>query len=179
MPRRCSVCTHHERNAIDAALLAGEAGPAVAARYGLNQSSLYRHVDNHLQATVAKAAAAVGLVPAPVKPPASITDIAQALPALNSLSAVASRLSGVAEHMREERERAGAKGAVGLAIGAAGAERAALADLARMIERVQDAVNAQSQRSDNRWHDLVGVVLEAIPDEETRVAVARRLADAA
>lgn len=185
MPRRCSVCTHPRRTEIDAALIAGQGGSAVALRYGLNQSSLYRHAENHLQKAIARAASAVGLASAPAKPvsrkhrPPHAAALAQSMPTLNSLSAVAERLVGVADHMKEERERAGAKGAAGIAIGAAGAERAALADLAKMIQGVQDAVDRQAQQQDSRWGDLVGVVLDAIPDEETRAAVARRLADAA
>jgi hypothetical protein len=56
MPRRCTVCAHHEREAIDHALVAGEPYRSVANRYeSLSQAAVQRHEENHIPATLAKA----------------------------------------------------------------------------------------------------------------------------
>lgn len=49
MPRRCTVCTHSEREEIDAALVAAsDSLRAIAGRFGVSRSSLMRHRDKHL-----------------------------------------------------------------------------------------------------------------------------------
>lgn len=58
MARRCTVCTHHARQAIDQALVAGESRNGLADRYGLAERSVRRHADNHLPEKLAKAAEA-------------------------------------------------------------------------------------------------------------------------
>ena len=55
MPRVCSVCTHPDRAAIDAALVAATAFPALAALYRVSQDALGRHKANHVPATRARA----------------------------------------------------------------------------------------------------------------------------
>ena len=45
--RVCSVCAHQDREALDAALADGAAVPALAARFGLSASALYRHRARH------------------------------------------------------------------------------------------------------------------------------------
>ncbi|GMA27051.1 hypothetical protein [Arenivirga flava] len=48
MARSCIVCTHPERVAVDAALVAGETQAAVASTYSLPPSSVSRHFRGHL-----------------------------------------------------------------------------------------------------------------------------------
>ena len=56
MPRRCTVCSHPEVEAIDQALVSGEPYRSVANRYeSLSQASVQRHQENHIPATLAKA----------------------------------------------------------------------------------------------------------------------------
>ncbi len=56
MPRRCTVCAHPEREAINKALVAGEPYRSVANRYdSLSQAAVQRHEVNHIPATLAKA----------------------------------------------------------------------------------------------------------------------------
>ncbi len=56
MPRSCTVCSHAGREAIDRALVTGEAVYALARRYSsLSEPALRRHKDAHLPATLAKA----------------------------------------------------------------------------------------------------------------------------
>src|SRR6266566_919960 len=55
MPRVCTVCRHAMREAIDAALVAGESLRPLAARFQLSPSAIRRHQMAHLPATLARA----------------------------------------------------------------------------------------------------------------------------
>src|SRR5215213_2423926 len=55
MPRRCTVCHHPERHSIDGALITGAPYRSVAKRFGLSESSVYRHKTEHLPAHLLKA----------------------------------------------------------------------------------------------------------------------------
>ena len=58
MPRICTICTHTERAAIEASLLADEPLRDIAGRTGTTKSALDRHRD-HIPKTLAKAKDAV------------------------------------------------------------------------------------------------------------------------
>src|SRR3712207_9300377 len=55
MPRRCTVCDHSERHNIDGALVSGTPYRSVAKRFGLSESAVYRHKNEHLPAHLLKA----------------------------------------------------------------------------------------------------------------------------
>ena len=55
MPRRCTVCDHPESHGIDEALVTGAPYRSVAKRFGLSESSVYRHKTEHLPAHLLKA----------------------------------------------------------------------------------------------------------------------------
>jgi transposase-like protein len=55
MPRRCTVCDHPERHGIDEALVTGAPYRSVAKRFGLSESSVYRHKTEHLPDQLLKA----------------------------------------------------------------------------------------------------------------------------
>lgn len=55
MPRTCSVCGHPEREAIDAALVAGAANRRIATQYSLSEAAVRRHRRTHLPASLAAA----------------------------------------------------------------------------------------------------------------------------
>lgn len=55
--RKCAVCAHPERDAIDRDLIAGKMSRQIALNRGISVSSLYRHKRNHLPADLARAAA--------------------------------------------------------------------------------------------------------------------------
>ena len=48
MPRKCSVCHHDDRDAIDAAVIGGAAYRDVARRYDLSKDAVARHRESHL-----------------------------------------------------------------------------------------------------------------------------------
>jgi hypothetical protein len=55
MPMACSVCNHDARPAIDKALAMGHSKRRIAADYGLSESAVHRHFDEHLPARIVKA----------------------------------------------------------------------------------------------------------------------------
>ena len=55
MPRRCTICDHEQREAIDQELVRGASLRDIAGRYRVSKSALERHKANHLPATLAKA----------------------------------------------------------------------------------------------------------------------------
>lgn len=57
MPRTCTVCTHPDRPAIDAALIANESLRNIAKRHGVSAAALFRHRD-HLAGALVQAKAA-------------------------------------------------------------------------------------------------------------------------
>jgi len=58
MPRRCTVCLHPDRPAIDLMLVNHRPFRHISSRFSLSTRSLYRHHDDHLAETLAKAKAA-------------------------------------------------------------------------------------------------------------------------
>lgn len=59
MPRTCTICTHAEREAIDAALVAGQTWRSITERYGVSAGAIARHKDAHIPAALAMAKGAV------------------------------------------------------------------------------------------------------------------------
>src|SRR5215212_1736525 len=55
MPRRCTVCYHPERHSIDESLVTAAPYRSVARRFGLSESSVYRHKTEHLPAHLLRA----------------------------------------------------------------------------------------------------------------------------
>src|SRR5215212_7484877 len=55
MPRRCTVCDHPEKQAIEEALVSGAPYRSVAKRAGLSESAVYRHKTEHLPTHLLKA----------------------------------------------------------------------------------------------------------------------------
>ncbi|MBS3932994.1 MAG: hypothetical protein KGZ35_01425 [Truepera sp.] len=57
MPRRCTICEHAKREALDAALLAGElSNRRIATHYGVTEAALRRHIAaGHIPVRLAKA----------------------------------------------------------------------------------------------------------------------------
>jgi hypothetical protein len=58
VPRRCTVCDHPDRGAIDRCLVEGESSYALAARYGsLSRAAVERHKEGHLPTKLIRAQA--------------------------------------------------------------------------------------------------------------------------
>ncbi len=55
MPRKCTICHHPNRGAIDKALVRRQPFRHIAARFEVSTSALVRHSDDHLPATLLQA----------------------------------------------------------------------------------------------------------------------------
>jgi hypothetical protein len=55
MPKRCSVCSHRDRQAIDSGLIAGTPFRELATRFRLSSSALFRHRNTCLRSQLADA----------------------------------------------------------------------------------------------------------------------------
>jgi hypothetical protein len=65
VPRKCTVCTHADKEAIDEALVGGTALSALAAKYrDISEDALGRHKANHLPAKLVMAEKAAEVVEA-------------------------------------------------------------------------------------------------------------------
>ena len=58
MPRRCTVCEHPDREAIDRALVGDASNRSVASLYDVSEAAVRRHKSNHLPARLVMAAQA-------------------------------------------------------------------------------------------------------------------------
>ncbi len=56
--RVCTICTHAERDALDAALLANESYRSITERYSVSAGAIARHKQEHIPAALAKASEA-------------------------------------------------------------------------------------------------------------------------
>ncbi len=54
MPRQCSICTHSEHEAINAALVGDVANRRIAAQYSVSEQAVRRHREDHLPAIMVK-----------------------------------------------------------------------------------------------------------------------------
>jgi len=55
MPRKCTVCAHPQREAIDQALINGKSLRNVSKQYNVSDTAVFRHNANHLPAALSKA----------------------------------------------------------------------------------------------------------------------------
>jgi hypothetical protein len=62
MGRRCTVCHHPERAAIDRRLVSGEACAHLHREFGFSEASMLRHTKNHVQKPLRAAAIRAGAV---------------------------------------------------------------------------------------------------------------------
>jgi hypothetical protein len=62
MPRVCTVCTHPERAAIDAAIVSGEPLRRIAARAAISEASVRRHKAKCIPASLVKASAVAEVI---------------------------------------------------------------------------------------------------------------------
>jgi hypothetical protein len=95
MPRPCSICTHSQRHAIDAALTAGEALRNMAPRFGTSVTALHRHKHEHLSIPLTQAQHATSDTPQPPTEPAQAAlshEAARTLQQYRALAAECERL---------------------------------------------------------------------------------------
>jgi hypothetical protein len=155
LPRTCLVCVHPQRKAIDRALVSGEPGPSVSAKWGVSPDSVKRHKAAHLplrlvqQQTLDEAREAL--------------DVMQQLKAINAASL---------EVLRKARD--GGQGA--LVLVAVDRVLRQLEFQAKLMGELSDAPQVNVLISPE-WHQVRAVLLVALhPYPEARAAVALQLA---
>ncbi len=155
MPRVCTVCTHSQRAAIDAALVAGESFRYVAERFGTSATALFRHKAEHIPASLTKAQ--------------EVEEVAQAddlLSQVRDLQAAALRILKTAEQA----------GDLKIALGAIREARGNLELLAKLLGELDERPTVNVLIAPE-WHRMRTVLVEVLgPYPDAKVAVAGALA---
>ena len=155
MPRKCLVCSHEQREAIDRALVAGETLAAIAALYCVSKDSVGRHKVKHLPASLALAKEA--------------EEVAQA----DSLMEQVQYLQRKAMSILDRAEKAGD---LRTALQAISAARGVLELLARITGEIETRTALNIVISP-QWVELKGVILEVLaPHPEVQGELVKRLA---
>jgi hypothetical protein len=159
MPRRCSVCTHPDRENIDEALVGATAISAISAKYrDISEDALGRHKANHLPAKLIMAEKA--------------KEVAQA----DSLLEQVRDLQGRALAILDQAEMSGD---LRTALGAIREARGNLELLAKLLGELSDAPQVNLNVS-SEWLQIRAVVvtaLEAHPEAKNSVLRAIRSVD--
>ncbi len=155
MPRVCTVCTHGERESIDAALVAGDSYRSIAERFGTSVAAMFRHRGEHVPAALAQASDA-----------AEVARADTLLDQLGELRADARRIGGKAEDAGDLKTAL-----------------TGVRELVRIVELTAKLVGELDDRPQvnvlvaPEWLLVRATLLEALgPHPEARQAVAARLA---
>ena len=157
MPQTCSICTHPERDAIDAELLSGTANRRIATQYSLSEAAVRRHRKSHLPAELIQAQEAQAV--------AQADDL---LAQVVSLKDKALKILGQAE----------TEGDLRTALAAIRETRSTLELLARLLGELREQTTVNVLVSPE-WVQLRTTILTALePFTEARLHVAGVLAHA-
>lgn len=156
MPRRCTICTHDDRDTIDAQLAAGTPYRHIAARFDVSTGALHRHGEQHLPEHLAKAANA--------------EEAASAERLLNQVLELNRRAQGILDKAEAEGEHRTALAAIREA-------RGCLELLARLLGELQTDTSITVNIVESpEWLELRQVILVALqPHPDAREAVLRAL----
>ena len=153
MSRPCTVCSSSHRQAVDAALLAGEAYRGVAARFSLPPNAVYRHRCHHL--------------PVALRSAIEERDASAAESLLDQVHA----LQGRAMNILAAAEDAGDLRVALMAIREA---RSGMELMAKLLGKLNEG-NTVNVNVDAEWPRLRAIVLQALepyPEAKGRLVVA-------
>ena len=154
MPRRCTICDHHSRARIDAAIISGAPLRDIASQYGVSKSALKRHKAGHMPAHLAKAKEA--------------GEVARADDLLSQVRYLQDRTLSILTASEDAGEQRTALVAIREA-------RGNLELLARLIGELDDAPKVNILMS-AEWMTIRAAMIEAlVPHPEARSAVANAL----
>ena len=157
MPRSCSVCEHPEREAIDKALVAGEANTRLSSVFAVSEQALRRHKDKHLPAKLVMAQAA--------------EEVAQADDLLGQVRDLQARTLAILEAAESTSQHRTALGAIREA-------RFNLELLAKLLGELDERPVVNLNLSPE-WLELRAVIVTALePHPDARGAVLRALESA-
>jgi hypothetical protein len=158
MPRRCTVCTHPDRESIDEALVGGTALSALSAKYRVSEDAVGRHKGNHLPAKLVMAQAA--------------EEVTQADSLLEQVRDLQSRAYGILD-------KAEGTGELRTALGAIREARGNLELLAKLLGELDERPTVNVTVSPE-WLELRTVIVGALePHPAARESVLRALEVAA
>ena len=156
MPRKCTICGHSKRTAIDKALVERCAFRTIADRYGVSKTALIRHHDDHLPAALVKAQEAA--------------DVADANTILADVQTLRDRALTILDTAEED-------GKLHTALAAVREVRGCLELLGRLAGKLQDQPTINLHIS-TEWLKIQAIVLTALEAHpEARVAVASALSN--
>jgi transposase-like protein len=184
MARRCSVCDHPRRAAIDRALVTNDVGyRTVAGRFGISGSALFRHRNTHLPVTLARGleskqeGADFGAPPVP----AHAVELAQHRRELEARSErqaidVMQQLRAINVACLEVLSKARAAEKHSTLLGAVDRIHRQIELQARLLGELQEGSTVNVLVAPE-WHQVRLVVVQALhPYPEARAAVAQALA---
>ncbi len=154
MTRRCTVCDHPDRSSIDTTLVERRPFRIIAERFRLSATTLHRHAQNHLPATLARARDA--------------QEVAHGDDLLAQVEELKDRAMGVLA-------RAEAAEDLRAAVSAIKEARGCVELLAKMMGELRDGQTVNILVSPE-WGRARGVILAALADHpDARVSVALAL----
>ena len=103
MPRRCTICTHPQREEIDRAIARGDSYRGIAARYSVSLTSLLRHARSHLSQPV-RAAVQAEMMEHGASILSQVRELNQKARRLLDEAAAKGRYTGAAAFLKEARE---------------------------------------------------------------------------
>ncbi len=155
MPRVCTVCSHPERAAIDAALMGPAIRSGIARKYAIDDDAVRRHAGRHLSAELQQAA--------------GMAELSR----LDGLLADLRRLWQRAEHLGKDAEQDGDRRS---ALAAVREARECLALLAKLTGDLDERPNVNVLLAAPEWRLVQVAIYEALETfPEARAAVASGL----
>ena len=158
MPRKCTVCTHAKRKAIDRLLVGGPRSSFldIAKRFGLSKSAVYGHYIEHLPEQLQKAHEAQEI--------ATADDLTR-------------RVNDLLRRLEAVLERAEEAGDDHLTLKAAREIRPTLELLGRLFGKIQDA-QVVNVLVNPQWIETRNLIMNALADyPQARQAVATALTE--
>ena len=156
MPRRCTVCGHKKRSAIDKALVERRPFRDIAGQHRVSKSALVRHFDDHLPSSLVKAQEA--------------TEAAQADALLAQVVDLRDKAFGIFDKAESSDDLRTALGAIREA-------RGCVELLAKLAGELQDSPTINVILMPE-WRELQTAILKALaPHRDARLAVTTALAE--
>jgi hypothetical protein len=172
MGRRCTVCDHPQRAAIDQALATGEVYRNVARKFGISKSAAVRHKQLHLAPHLARALGEAQETEATKlvreRESRRVQDIGHAIDVVRQLQAINAACLEILQ-----KSRASGKDAVSL--GAVDRIHRQIELQARLLGELEDGTTVNVLVAPE-WHQVRLLIVNALnPYPEARAAVSRAL----
>jgi hypothetical protein len=156
MPRKCTICAHKKRSAIDKALVERRAFRTIADQFRVSKTALLRHHDDHLPSSLVKAQEA--------------TEAAQADALLAQVVDLRDKALGVLEQAEASEDLRAALNAIREA-------RGCVELLGKLAGQLKDSPTINVILMPE-WRELQTAILKALaPHRDARLAVTTALAE--